>query len=126
VTNRLGPVGMHVQLLLDQPQAQYTNLDVVSGRVVLRVPNQTTISHILVKLEGTSDTRLLAPARPETREKPRHEHESHKLLYKIARVFPPANQAFDPKTRNAVQITPGTYEYPFSFKVIASSSRPST
>jgi hypothetical protein len=107
---------MNVQLVLDA-HGQYTNLDVVSGRVVLHVSNNTTISHITVKLEGESRTRLLAPPRPNVREHPRPLLEIHKLLYRIAKVFPPEDGQAVPGTRPSYILNPSTYTYPFSFKV---------
>jgi hypothetical protein len=49
---------MNVQLLLDQPQGMYTNLDVIKGRLIWRVPKVTTVSFITVKLEGEAISRL--------------------------------------------------------------------
>lgn len=73
---------MIVQLQLD-PHGQYTNLDVVTGRVILQNPASTTISHITVKLEGESRTRLLAPPaqnqNQNRRENPRPVLEVHKV-----------------------------------------------
>jgi hypothetical protein len=53
---------MNVQLVLNQPPSgKYTNLDFVTGKVILRVPRPTNISHITVKLEGESLTKLEDP-----------------------------------------------------------------
>ncbi|RDI79289.1 hypothetical protein Vi05172_g10696 [Venturia inaequalis] len=75
---------MNVQLQLD-PHGQYTNLDVVTGRVILHNPSSTTISHITVKLEAESRTRLLAPPsqdpRQNRRNEPRPVLEVHKLPF---------------------------------------------
>jgi hypothetical protein len=51
---------MNLQLFLDQPQAQavYTNLDVIRGRLLWRVPKVTNVSFITVKLEGEAISRL--------------------------------------------------------------------
>jgi hypothetical protein len=71
-----------VQVQLD-PHGQYTNLDVVTGRVILQNPTGTTISHITVKLEGEARTRLLAPPsqnqNQNRRENPRPVLEVHKV-----------------------------------------------
>jgi len=70
---------MFVSLILDKPHAQFTNLDIVSGRVQLRLTSPTQITTITVKLEGESRTRLLSPGRPELKEKPRPILEVHKV-----------------------------------------------
>ena len=49
---------MQCQLILDQPGRQFTNLDYVSGRVVLRVPKPSSVSFVVVKLEGECTSRL--------------------------------------------------------------------
>jgi hypothetical protein len=49
---------MNVQLFLDQPQGKYTNLDVIKGRLLWRVPKVTSVSFITVKLEGEAISRL--------------------------------------------------------------------
>ncbi len=51
---------MNVQLFLDQPQGMYTNLDVIKGRLLWRVPRATNVSFITVKLEGEAISRLEA------------------------------------------------------------------
>lgn len=53
---------MHVTLVLDSPHVHYTNLDVISGKAVLRVTASGTVSSIIVKLEGESSTRLEQPS----------------------------------------------------------------
>jgi hypothetical protein len=70
----------HVRLLLDG-DGHYTNLDVISGRVELRVSTNSTISHITVKLEGEARTRLMSPQLPppNDRQKPRPILEVHKV-----------------------------------------------
>lgn len=75
---------MNVQLQLD-PHGQYTNLDLITGRVILHNPTSTTISHITVKLEAESRTRLLAPPsqhphHQNRRNEPRPVLEVHKVL----------------------------------------------
>ena len=53
------PEAMSVAVLLDKPQHCFTNLDFISGRVILQIPYNETISAIVVKLEGESKTRLI-------------------------------------------------------------------
>jgi hypothetical protein len=109
---------MNVSIALQHPHEHYTNLDVIQGKVVLRVPNPTNISGIIVKLEGESKTRLLAPIHPARPDKQRPVLEVHKFLYKTQTVFPTnvrPDEQLNPKASFA--INNGTYEYPFSFKV---------
>jgi hypothetical protein len=70
---------MYLNVVLDKPHGQFTNLDIVTGRVQLRLTNSTQITSITVKLEGESRTRLLSPGNPELREKPRPVLEVHKV-----------------------------------------------
>lgn len=70
---------MHVSLVLEHPHNSYTNLDFVNGKVLLRVPNPSTIANIVVKLEGESRTRLLAAVRPDRPDKQRPVLEVHKV-----------------------------------------------
>lgn len=49
---------MSVQVQLDTPDAQFTNLQFITGRVILTTQNSETISAIVVKLEGESRTLL--------------------------------------------------------------------
>jgi len=71
---------MIVSISLEHPHTHYTNLDVIQGRVFLRVPNPTTVSSIIVKLEGESRTRLLAAIRPDRRERQKPVLEVHKVI----------------------------------------------
>ena len=114
---------MNVSIALQHPHEHYTNLDVIQGNVVLRVPNPTNISSIIVKLEGESKTRLLAPIHPNRPDKQRPVLEVHKFLYKTHTLFPtnvrPEDLIANPKASFAINA--GTYEYPFQFKVCKSS-----
>ncbi|KAL3469445.1 hypothetical protein BJX99DRAFT_241301 [Aspergillus californicus] len=104
---------------LDMPHRHFTNLDFITGKVVLTLQSETTIAGIQVKLEAESRTRLSGPRYPhnEHSDKKRTELEVHKLLYKVSDLFPdPAlitNQA-NPNT--AWTFKAGRYDYPFRFK----------
>ena len=50
---------MSVRIQLDKPHAYFTNLDYITGRVILSTVFEETISAIVVKLEGESRTRLV-------------------------------------------------------------------
>lgn len=52
---------MSVHIQLDRPHAHFTNLDFITGRVLLRISYSETIAAIVVKLEGESKTRLIPP-----------------------------------------------------------------
>ena len=110
---------MLVTIALDHPHEHYTNLDVISGRVFLRVPNPTNVSSIVVKLEGESKTRLLAPIHPSRPDKQRPVLEVHKVLYKTEVVWPANMRPEDLLTNNKSGFTmnAGNFEYPFQFKV---------
>lgn len=69
---------MLLRLVFDNPRPSYTNLDVISGRVILKVSSNSVVSSITVKLEGESKTRLLAPGLIE-HEKQRPVAELHKV-----------------------------------------------
>ena len=49
---------MAVFIQLDKPHAHFTNLDFITGKVILRLDVNESISSIVVKLEGESKTRL--------------------------------------------------------------------
>lgn len=49
---------MSVSITLDRPHAHVTNLDFVTGKVILTVSNNESISLIVVKLEGESTSRV--------------------------------------------------------------------
>ncbi|KAF1935832.1 arrestin [Clathrospora elynae] len=110
---------MLVSIGLDNPHEHYTNLDVIQGKVALKVPNLTNISSVIVKLEGESRTRLLAPIHPNRPDRQRPVLEVHKFLYKTQVVWPPnvrpEELALNPKA--AFTINAGSHEYPFQFKI---------
>ena len=80
-------MSVRIQLFHDEA-APYTNLDVVSGRVILILPADATISAINVKLEGESKTRLAGARHPgseQRSDKQRTELELHKVRARVAR-----------------------------------------
>ncbi|KAF2839389.1 arrestin [Patellaria atrata CBS 101060] len=109
---------MNVTIVLDRPHSHFTNIDFISGRVYLRVSNNANISSIVVKLEGESKTRLLAPSRPGYNDRAKPVLEVHKLLYKVNCVFPPfQGNGNAPPLGTSYTLTAGNYEYPFQFKL---------
>lgn len=112
---------MFVRVVLDQPaNVAYTNLDIISGQVVIRTPKSENINSVVVKLEGESRTRLMSAPGPNG-ERPKPMIEYHKLLYRVQMVFPDAHAAEGRSTmtmgRTAYCLPPGEHIYPFSFKV---------
>lgn len=114
---------MSVRVHLDNPHQFYTNLDFISGKIILNLTSDETISAVVVKLEGETKTILIKPppnyttGQPPTRdERNRIAMEQHKILYKVQAVFPPASS---PTVANQQSFTlrAGHYEYPFRFKI---------
>lgn len=71
---------MQASIVLDQPgNVSFTNLDQISGKVVVRCGKSTDVDSIIVKLEGESRTRLLSPAGPNG-EKAKPQLEYHKVI----------------------------------------------
>lgn len=58
----------------------YTNLDVISGKVVVRCTKDISVNAIVVKLEGESRTRLLGQTSEERRHEPDVQTELHKVV----------------------------------------------
>ncbi|KAE8146739.1 hypothetical protein BDV25DRAFT_161929 [Aspergillus avenaceus] len=109
---------MSTILHLDSPHTHFTNLDFLTGKVVLTLHSEATISGIQVKLEGESRTRLSGPRHPhhEQSDKKRTEIEVHKILYKVVNLFPTPAVFNDKSPNTAWTFAAGTYEYPFKFK----------
>lgn len=73
---------MSLWIQLDRPYAHFTNLDFITGKVVLYLKYETAISAISVKLEGESRTRLAGPRAGYTElddNRKRTEYEEHKV-----------------------------------------------
>ena len=70
---------MQVQLALEQPHSVWTNLDVIRGKAILKLPSTASIISIVVKLEGESRTQLLTPVTRDSNERPTTREETHKV-----------------------------------------------
>jgi hypothetical protein len=82
---------MQASIVLDQPgNVSFTNLDVISGRVVVRCSKSVDISTIVVKLEGESRTRLMSSGGPDG-ERPKPQLEYHKVRISRILMGAPAN-----------------------------------
>lgn len=55
---------MSVRIQLDKPQGAFTNLDQISGVVILSILGPETVSAITVKLEGESRSHLAGNINP--------------------------------------------------------------
>ncbi|KAK0108920.1 hypothetical protein ONS96_002756 [Cadophora gregata f. sp. sojae] len=114
---------MSVRIVLDDPHTFYTNLDFISGRIVLNLTSDENISAIVVKLEGESRTVLMRPMNvPNPQlyaQRQRREGiatENHKILYKVAQVFPTQAQGITGMGQ-AFTLRAGKHEYPFRIKI---------
>ncbi|KAG8168753.1 hypothetical protein KVR01_001502 [Diaporthe batatas] len=117
---------MSIRIALENPPEFYTNLDAISGKVILGISRPEQIGAVIVKLEGESKTSLGAPddaglqldapnrRRATVAENSQTLHENHKILYKVQQVFPGDNV---PAYASPVVLNPGQHEWPFSFKV---------
>ncbi len=102
---------MSIRIALDRPPEFYTNLDFVSGRVVIALHRPETIGNIIVKLEGESRTALaVQPERRDDYNVPGSGiSENHKVLYRVFQVYPDDSVA--------LSLQPGQHEFKFGFKV---------
>lgn len=79
---------MSAIIQLDGPDNHFTNLDIISGKVILSLPSEASIGGIQVKLEGESKTRLSGPRNPHIEsDKKRTEIEVHKVCLVPAERF---------------------------------------
>lgn len=121
---------MSVRIQLDNQPEYYTNLDYISGNVVLYCPSEENVTAIMVKLEGESSTQLLKPlpnydvSRSNSRDRDRMCRENHKILYKIAQVFPKSREGSVNSLDNAMlgtgmnyTLPPGQHVWPFRFRL---------
>ena len=116
---------MSVRIQLDDPHTFYTNLDFISGRIILSLSNDENVSAIVVKLEGESRTVLMRPMgppqQPQLYSRPNNQRqgiamENHKILYKVIQVFP-QNPSTGALMGGAYTLRGGQHEYPFRFKI---------
>ncbi|KAE8441502.1 hypothetical protein EG329_004890 [Mollisiaceae sp. DMI_Dod_QoI] len=119
-------IKMSVRIVLDDPHAFYTNLDFISGRIILNLTSDENVTAIVVKLEGESRTVLLRPVGSLTMQGPyshrqqRREglvQENHKILYRVAQVFPTIGPNQTPMSGLAYTLRAGQHEYPFRIKI---------
>lgn len=92
---------MHVQIALETPYQAFTNLDVVKGKILLRLPSTVPLTSIVVKLEGESTTQMIPKARDDYDDKPRPVLEIHKVG--CTRCFPLSMQSYNERTSRWVR-----------------------
>lgn len=111
---------MSIRIALDNAPEFYTNLDVVQGRVIVGVSRHENVGAIVVKLEGESKTALAVPddypgaGQGNRASNGEIVHENHKILYKVAQVFPDENT---PAAAGPFMLAPGQHAYPFRFRI---------
>lgn len=110
---------MSVKVLLDKPHSHFTNLDFISGRIILNLSNDEAISSITVKLEGESKTRLAGPKslHNDGQGGRKTELEIHKILYNLSEVFPSEEIKKQTSSTTGYTLRPGQHEYAFRFKL---------
>lgn len=120
---------MSVRIQLDNPPEYYTNLDYISGNVILSSSQDETITAVIVKLEGESWTQLLRPPNSQdrgrnNRDRDQMVRENHKILYKIQQAFPKSGQSTTNSLDNAMlavgtnyTLPPGQHVWPFRFRL---------
>ncbi|KAI6891002.1 hypothetical protein KC318_g14160, partial [Hortaea werneckii] len=112
---------MNTTVVLDQGGSHaYTNLDEITGRVIVRCGKSADVNSIIVKLEGESRTRLMSSGGGPNNERPKPQLEYHKILYRVQMIFPPAD-VLEGRSHSGSKATytlpPGNHEYPFKFKI---------
>ncbi|RFN45038.1 hypothetical protein FIE12Z_10728 [Fusarium flagelliforme] len=119
---------MSIRIALNNQPEFYTNLDFISGRVILGINRNEQIGSIVVKLEGESGTALQAPNAFDPQSMNRLQAgpqrppgsmaiENHKILYKLQQVFPDDYYASSSNPYGAYPLQAGEHEFPFNFKL---------
>jgi Arrestin (or S-antigen), N-terminal domain len=112
---------MSVRIILDNPSSFFTNLDFVTGTIVLVLTSDENVSAITVKLEGESKTMLLRPSAQYERhrhdDRNRLAHENHKILYRVQQVFPPQDYISGKVSNLAYTLPAGQHQYQFKLKI---------
>lgn len=118
---------MSVRIALTNPPEFYTNLDNISGKIILGINRPEPVAAIIVKLEGESKTALGAPnvlsdgypqatvrRRSATSDSAQVIYENHKVLYKVQQIFPDETI---PAYSVPVMLNPGQHEWKFDFRL---------
>lgn len=114
---------MSLHIALDNPPEFFTNLDFVTGRIILGLSRPENVGSIVVKLEGEAQTALAMPDMDGHRPSAYHAGsgnvvtENHKLLYMMQQVYPDANTPSSSMGGMPGVLYPGSNEFPFRFKM---------
>ncbi|TDZ35155.1 hypothetical protein C8035_v009933 [Colletotrichum spinosum] len=121
---------MSIRIALDNQPEFYTNLDDLAGRVVLHLSRPENIGGIIVKLEGECKTALGLPQNYDDRSNSRQllppgsgpgniASENHKILYRVAQVFPTYEDdlAGSSSVGASYTLQGGQHEFAFKFKL---------
>ncbi|KOS20511.1 hypothetical protein ESCO_005507 [Escovopsis weberi] len=115
---------MSIRISLDNPPEFYTNLDVISGKILLNLSRTEQISAIVVKLEGESVTALTVPRNYDASRDiippgppGSISTENHKVLYKLQKVFPDDYYASSSNPYGAFPLPAGQHEFSFRLKL---------
>lgn len=101
---------MQLHILFDNPQKVRTNLDDVTGKVHLWLPEPGTITSVDVRLEGISATKIASSNKSK---KPAEE--VHKFHQQETRVW--GFHQGNANLSSHYTIAQGNYEWPFRFKI---------
>ncbi|KAM3464581.1 hypothetical protein NHJ6243_002395 [Beauveria neobassiana] len=117
---------MSMRITLDNQPEFFTNLDIISGQVLLNLNRPEQIGGIVVKLEGVSNT-ILQPQYPFENGRDGRDgystsnaainSESHKILYKVQQVFPDEYHSSTNSPFGSFPLHPGQHQFPFKFKM---------
>ncbi|TVY52206.1 hypothetical protein LCER1_G006293 [Lachnellula cervina] len=114
---------MSVRIQFDNPHTFYTNLDFISGKIILSLTSDENVSAIIVKLEGESRTVLMRPNPQMNPQLYRRDNrqgivmENHKILYKMQQVFPSSDPASGTMMGQSYTLRAGQHVYPFRLKI---------
>lgn len=119
---------MSIRFELDNAPEFYTNLDTITGQVVLQLNRPEQVGTIVVKLEGEAITGVHQDPSGGAREGPSRGHttsgnnsplftEKHKVLYKIQQVFPDDYHSSMSSPYGAFPLQVGRHTFPFKFKL---------
>lgn len=119
----MGNCTVNIEIDKTESGGTFTNYDTISGTVKLNVTGSISLNYIQVKLEGLSKSELSIPREPNGKKERKDKvlQDIHKVLYDTLIVFPPENVR---QVSNAKEfsLTPGTYTYPFRFKIPLNNS----
>lgn len=119
----MGNCTVNIEIDRSESGGTFTNYDTITGTVKLTVTGSISLNYIQVKLEGLSRTELSIPREPNGKKERKDKvlQDIHKVLYDTMIVFPPENVR---QVSNAKEfsLTPGTYNYPFKFKIPLNNS----